>query len=216
MTTQIEQCPEILWIPPLFLLYTVWLPYKTVRHSDSHVSWWRYSDITKLCFNYILCHYIDFSVRAHMHDSILTMYYDIICTVSLDIKKRRIYWLEFCCPKNTYILYQLGFLLHYNYTYFDYKQTLVHLTYLYTYKTYNTCIILNKLSSQSVFLLKLSFYLDDEDDDKNDDFVSPSSNKWMSDLILFLIFCWTWFTSSLAWIFCVRTGNISCSSTPVA
>lgn len=90
-----------------------------------------------------------------------------------------------------YILYQLGFLLHYNYTYFDYKQTLVHLTYLYTYKTYNTCIILNKLSSQSVFLLKLSFYLDDEDDDKNDDFVSPSSNKWMSDLILFLIFCWT-------------------------
>lgn len=97
-----------------------------------------------------------------------------------------------------YILYQLGFLLHYNYTYFDYKQTLVHLTYLYTYKTYNTCIILNKLSSQSVFLLKLSFYLDDEDDDKNDDFVSPSSNKWMSDLILFLIFCWTRFTSSLA------------------
>lgn len=90
-----------------------------------------------------------------------------------------------------YILYQLGFLLHYNYTYFDYKQTLVHLTYLYTYKTYNTYIILNKLSSQSVFLLKLSFYLDDEDDDKNDDFVSPSSNKWMSDLILFLIFCWT-------------------------
>lgn len=145
------------------------------------------------------------------------MYYDIICTLSLDIKKRRIYWLEFCCPKNTYILYQLGFLLHYNYTYFDYKRTLVHLTYLYTYKTYNTCIILNKLSSQSVFLLKLSFYLDDEDDDKNDDFVSPSSNKWMSDLILFLIFCWTnWFTSSLAWIFCVRTGNISCSSTPVA
>lgn len=127
------------------------------------------------------------------------MYYDIICTLSLDIKKRRIYWLEFCCPKNTYILYQLGFLLHYNYTYFDYKQTLVHLTYLYTYKTYtyNTCIILYKLSSQSVFLLKLSFYLDDEDDDKNDDFVSPSSNKWMSDLILFLIFCWTWFTSSL-------------------
>lgn len=148
---------------------------------------------------------------------IWTMYYDIIYTLSLDIKKRRIYWLEFCCPKNMYILYQLGFLLHYNYTYFDYKQTLVHLTYLYTYKTYNTCIILNKLSSQSVFLLKLSFYLDDEDDDKNDDFVSPSSNKWMSDLILFLIFCWTnWFTSSLAWIFCVRTGNISCSSTPVA
>lgn len=147
---------------------------------------------------------------------IWTMYYDIIYTLSLDIKKRRIYWLEFCCPKNMYILYQLGFLLHYNYTYFDYKQTLVHLTYLYTYKTYNTCIILNKLSSQSVFLLKLSFYLDDEDDDKNDDFVSPSSNKWMSDLILFLIFCWTWVTSSLAWIFCVRTGNISCSSSPVA
>lgn len=40
-------------------------------------------------------------------------------------------------------------------------------------------------------LVKISFYLDDEDDDKNDDFVSPSSNKWMSDLILFLIFCWT-------------------------
>lgn len=77
------------------------------------------------------------------------MYYDIICTLSLDIKKRRIYWLEFCCAKNMYILYQLGFLLHYNYTYFDYKQTLVYLTYLYTYKTYtyNTCIILNKLSS---------------------------------------------------------------------
>lgn len=36
-----------------------------------------------------------------------------------------------------------------------------------------------------------TFFIDDEDDDKNDDFVSPSSNKWMSDLILFLIFCWT-------------------------
>lgn len=118
-------------------------------------------------FNYTLPLYWFLCKSAYAWQYIWTMYYDIICTLSLDIRKRRIYWLESCCPKTTYILYQLGFLLHYNYTYFDYKRTLVHLTYLYTYKTYNTCIILNKLSSQSVFLLKLSFYLDDEDDDKN-------------------------------------------------
>lgn len=96
-----------------------------------------------------------------MHDSIYEL-----CIMILFVPY---HWISKSVEFINYILYQLGFLLHYNYTYFEYKQTLVHLTYLYTYKTYtyNTCIILNKLSSQRVFLLKLSFYLDDEDDDKN-------------------------------------------------